>query len=235
MNFSEGLSSVEKSIQIWRELNEQQELVYTLVDVGMLKNAMGDHENGMKCAKESLKISQKLADSRLICRSKTHLAFGHVTQFQHEKAEPLAKECIEQALKLGMPREIMDARHYFADCALERDESEEVERRYSEALKAALDYGDMWEAAAEMQGMAMGIAGQGKYEKALRLNGAALKKWEDIGATIPTIKFWDILMEKNIGRAKKELGEKAAVEAEIEGRQMGFERAVEYALDFAKD
>ncbi len=235
MNFSEGLSSVEKSIQIWRELNEQQELVYTLVDVGMLKNAMGDHENGMKCAEESLKISQELADSRLICRSKTHLAFGHVTQFQHEKAEPLAKECIEQALKLGMPREIMDARHYFADCALERDESEEVERRYSEALKAALDYGDMWEAAAEMQGMAMGIAGQGRYEKALRLNGAALKKWEDIGATIPTIKFWDILMEKNIGRAKKELGEEAAAEAENEGRQMGFECAVEYALDFAKD
>ena len=234
-NFSRGLGNIEKSIQIWRGLGEQKELVYALVEVGMVKNAIGDHENGMKCAEESLKISQELADSRLICRSKTHLAFGHVTQFQHEKAEPLARECIEQALKLEMPREIMDARHYFADCALERDESEEVERRYSEALKAALGYGDMWEAAAEMQGMAMGIAGQGRYEKALRLNGAALKKWEDIGATIPTIKFWDILMERNLGRAKKELGEKAAAEFENEGREMDFDKAVEYALDFDKD
>lgn len=234
-NFSEGLSSIEKSIEIWRELNERKELIYALVDVAMLRNAIGDHKNGMKCANESVKISQELADSRLICRSKTHLAFGFVTQFQHEKAEPLAKECIEQALKLGMPREIMDSKHYYADCALERDESEEAERRYSEALKAALDYGDMWEAAAEMQGMAMGIAGQGKYEKALRLNGAALRKWEEMGADTTGIKFWDTLMERNIGRAKKELGEKAAAEFENEGRQMGFERAVDYALDFDKD
>jgi hypothetical protein len=128
----------------------------------------------------------------------------------------------------------LDARHYYADCALERYESEEAERRYSEALRAALDYGDMWEAAAEMQGMAMGIAGQGRYKKALRLNGAALREWEEIGATIPHIAFWDTLMERNIGRAKKKLGEKAAA-LENEGQKMGFERAVEYALDFEKD
>jgi non-specific serine/threonine protein kinase len=235
MNFSGGIDSIEKSIQIWRELDEQQELVYALVDMGMLKNAMGDHENGMKCAEESVKISLELANPRLICRSKTHLCFGYVTQFQHEKAEPLAKECMAQAVELNMPREIMDSKHYYADCALERDESKEVERRYSEALKAALDYGDMWEAAAEMQGMAMGIAGQGRYKKALQLNGAALGKWEEIGALIPTIMFWDTLMKKNIGRAKKELGEEAAAEFERGGRQMGFERAVEYALDFDKD
>jgi non-specific serine/threonine protein kinase len=234
-NFSEGLSSIEKSIEIWRELDEHKELIYVLVDVGILKHVLGDHENGMKCGAESLEISQRLENPRLICRSKTHLAFGYVSQFQYEKAESLAKECIALAIELKMPREIMDAKHYYADCALEKDESEEAERRYSEALKAALDYGDMWEAAGEMQGMAMGIAGQGRYKKALRLNGAALKKWEDIGATIPTIKFWDILMERNLGRAKKELGEKAAAEFENEGRQMDFDKAVEYALDFDKD
>jgi tetratricopeptide (TPR) repeat protein len=138
-------------------------------------------------------------------------------------------------LELKMPREIMDTKHYYGDCALERNESEEAEKRYSEALKAALDYGDMWEAAAEMQGMAMGIAGQGRYIKALRLNGVALQKWEDLGATVPTIKFWDILMERNIGRAKNEMGENAAAELENEGRRMDFEKAVEYALNIDID
>ncbi len=234
-DFSAGLSAVEKSIQIWRELDENKELVQVLAEVGMLKNALGNHEGGMKDAKESLRIAEKLGDPKLICRSKTHLSFGYVTQFQHEKAEPLAKECIVQAIELRMPREIMDAKHFYADCALERDESEEAEKRYSEALEAALDYGDMWEAAAEMQGMAMGIAGQERYKKAIRLNGAALKEWEELGAKIPTIRFWDILMERNIGRAKKELGENASAELENEGRRMGFGRAVEYALDSDKD
>ncbi|UCE41173.1 MAG: protein kinase [Candidatus Aminicenantes bacterium] len=233
--FSEGLGAIEKSIQIWRELDEQQELVHVLSDVGVLKNALNDHEKGMKASEESVRIAEKLDDPKLICRSKTHLCFGFITQFQHEKAEPLVKKCMAQAVELKMPREIMDTKHYYGDCALERDESKEAERRYSDALKAALDYGDMWEAAAEMQGMAMGIAGQGRYKKALRLNGSALKKWEDIGATVPTVRFWDILMEKNIGRAKKELGEKAATEFENQGRHMDFDKAVAYALDFDKD
>ena len=140
-------------------------------------------------------------------------------------------------MELNMPREIMMTRHYYADCALERDEFEEAERRYSEALKTALDYGDMWEAAAEMSGMSMGIAGQGRYVKALRLNGAAINKFEELGAieALTAIKFWHILMEKNIGRAKNELGEKVAAELDNEGRRMGFEKAVEYALDFDKD
>jgi len=69
------------------------------------------------------------------------------------------------------------------------------------------------------------------------LNGAAINKFEELGAieALTAIKFWHILMEKNIGRAKNELGEKAAAEAEKEGRQMGFERAADYALDFDKD
>ena len=138
-------------------------------------------------------------------------------------------------MELNMPRELLMTRHYYADCALERDEFKEAERRYSEALKAAIDFGDTWEAAAEMQGMAMGIAGQGRYRKALRLGEAADKKFEELGANVKGIKFWQILMERHICRARKELGEKAAAELEKEGRQMGFEKAVEYALDFDKD
>jgi len=86
-----------------------------------------------------------------------------------------------------------------------------------------------------MQGMAMGIAGQGRYSKALRLSEAADKKFEDLKASVEGIKFWQILKERHIGRARKELGENTAAELEKEGRQMGFEKAVEYALDFDKD
>jgi tetratricopeptide (TPR) repeat protein len=235
--FAEGTSSVEKSMALWQELGEQKELAHALIDLGRLNNAYGDHEKGMSFSEKGLKIAEEIADPKLICRSKECLCFGYVTQFLPDIAEPMAEETLKKALGLNMPWEIMMTKHYYADCALERNESEEAERRYSEALKAALDYGDMWEAAAEMQGMAMGNAGQGRYRKALRLNGAAVKKFEELGALeIQTgIKFWHILVERNIGRAKKELGEKAAAEFENEGRQMGFERAVEYALDFDKD
>lgn len=176
IGFETGLGGIEKSIAIWRELESWKELTDALVEYGVFKIAAGDHKGGMESLEEGLRLAQKLDDPKLICRSQTQLCFGLVTQFQPDKAEPLAKECIEQALKLGMPREITDARHFYADCALEKDAFEEAEKRYSEALKAALDYGDIWQSAAEMQGMAMGIAGQGRHIKALRLNGAVLAK-----------------------------------------------------------
>ena len=233
--FVEGTSSVEKSMALWQELDEQRELAHALIDLGRLSSAFGDHEKGMSLSEQGLKIAEGLADPKLICRSRESLCFGYVCQFKPDIAEPMAEETLAEALELGMPREIMMTRHYYADCALERDEFEKAERRYSEALKAAIDFGDMWEAAAEMQGMAMGIAGQGRYSKALRLSEAADKKFEDLKASVEGIKFWQILKERHIGRARKELGENTAAELEKEGRQMGFEKAVEYALDFDKD
>ena len=235
--FSEGTISIEKSMALWQELGEHKELAHGLIDLGRLSNAYGDHERGMNFLEKGLKIAEELMDPKLICRSKEGLCFGYVTQFQPDKAEPMAKQTLAEATKLNMPREAMMTRHYYADCALERDEFKEAERRYSEALKAAVDFGDTWEVAAEMQGMAMGIAGQGRYKKALRLNGAAVNKFEGLGAAevLTGIKFWHTLVERNIGRARKELGENTADELEREGRQMGFEKAVEYALDFDKD
>jgi predicted ATPase/tRNA A-37 threonylcarbamoyl transferase component Bud32 len=231
----EGTSSVEKSMILWQELGEQRELAHAFIDLGRLISGFVDHEKGMSLSEQGLKIAEGLADAKLICRSKESLCFGYVCKFRPDLAEPMAKQTLAEAMKLNMPREVMMTRHYYADCALERDEFIEAEKRYSEALKAAMEYGDIWEAAAEMQGMAMGIAGQGRYRKAIRLSEAADKKLEELGASVKEIKFWQILMEKNIGRAKKELGEIAAAELEEEGRQMGFEKAVEYALDFAKD
>ena len=41
--------------------------------------------------------------------------------------------------------------------------------------------------------------------------------------------------EEYVNRARKAIGEEKAAQYEQEGRQMGFEKAVEYALDFEKD
>jgi len=42
-------------------------------------------------------------------------------------------------------------------------------------------------------------------------------------------------IEEYIGGARKAVGVKAAAKYEQDGRRMGFEAAVEYALDFERD
>lgn len=71
--------------------------------------------------------------------------------------------------------------------------------------------------------------------KALRLQGAVDAKYNEFGASMIPVKFWTNWVEEYVQGARSAVGEKEAALYEQEGRQMGFEKAVEYALDFDKD
>ena len=47
--------------------------------------------------------------------------------------------------------------------------------------------------------------------------------------------FWDEWIDTYIKGAREKLGEELTLKYEEEGQNMGFEAAVEYALDFDKD
>jgi excinuclease UvrABC nuclease subunit len=47
--------------------------------------------------------------------------------------------------------------------------------------------------------------------------------------------FWDEWIETYLKGARKEVGEELTRKYEEEGKNMGFEAAVEYALDFGRD
>jgi non-specific serine/threonine protein kinase len=231
----DSLPWLEESQKMWQELDNQMEAGLLYMEKGQILCFREDYKKAMDCLTKSVEIFQELGDERLTVRSKTFLSFGYICQFKPEKAEPIVKPTLEQARKFNMTKEIMDCSHFFADCAMLKGDLEKGERRYGKALLAALDLGDIWEAAVEMQGMAMCIAGQSRALKAFRLNGAALAKFDEFVISIPYIRFWHESLAKYLGQARKKLGEKAAAKAEAEGKKMGFENAVKYALDFDKD
>ena len=231
----DSLLWLEGSQKMWEELKNRMEVGLLYMEMGQILCFCEDYKKAMDCLKKSVEIFQELDDERLIVRARTFLTFGYICQFKPEKAEPIVKPTLEQAQKLSLTKEIMDCSHFFADCAMLRGDLKEGERRYGKALLAALDLGDIWQAAAEMQGMAMCIAGQSRALKAFRLNSAALAKFDELVVSIPYIRFWHESLSKYLGKARKKLGEKAAAKAEAEGKKMGFENAVKFALDFNKD
>jgi len=62
-----------------------------------------------------------------------------------------------------------------------------------------------------------------------------LATYEEHRVSLPFLRFWHESLAKTVGRAKEQVGEKEAAALEEEGRAMGFEKAVEYALDFERD
>ena len=118
--------------------------------------------------------------------------------------------------------------HFLADCVLVRGETVEPERRYRESLRAAVALGDVVGTSFEVQGIAMAAAGNGDARRALLLAGSVEALWESLGTSI-SIAFWDALLERYLGKARRELGGWAAA-IWTDGRALGFDDAVELAM-----
>jgi hypothetical protein len=78
-------------------------------------------------------------------------------------------------------------------------------------------------------------AGQGRLEKAFRLNAAAEAKMREVGADMSGIPFSAGYLRRYFGPASDSFGEERVAAAEDEGRLMSFEAAIDYGLDRAHD
>jgi hypothetical protein len=119
------------------------------------------------------------------------------------------------------------AYHFLADCALIRGDTVAAETRYRQSLQAALPLGDVIETSFEVQGVAMAAAGNGDNERAVRLAASVEALRESLGISISVV-FWDALLDRYIGPARAELGEKAD-QVWAEGRALPFDDAVQLA------
>lgn len=130
----------------------------------------------------------------------------------------------------------MNARHLYSDCALGMRDYNVAEKRYGFGIETALKYGNVFLAFVDMQGVAFALSGQSRWAKCLRLNAASIEKAGSLGVPVyGMIDFWDEWIDFYIEGAKKAAGKVLALKYEEEGIALGFEKAVEYALDFDTD
>ena len=235
MGDSKGFSFLDNSFDLWNSINNDLEKVKGLFYYSFIKSVMQEYKVAEDVATEIKEIAEELNDDYLMLRSRTDQTFIHICQLQGDSAEPLAEQNLKDAIALNDDSMKAWNLHFYSDCALIRKDYKETERRYSIALKRWLEIGNLFEALSELGGMIFALSGQGRYMKALRLQGADDAKRDEFGASVFPVKFWMDWIEEYVNGARKAVGEKAAAQYEQEGRQMGFEKAVEYALDLEMD
>ena len=87
-----------------------------------------------------------------------------------------------------------------------------------------------------MQGVAFSVSGQSRWPKSIRLDAASRQNLKEFGVSMDgKAEFWDEFIKIYLEGAKNEVGKELSRKYEEEGKTMGFEKAVEYALDFNKD
>jgi hypothetical protein len=183
---------------------------------------------------ECLELYRKIGSAKLITRGRVAVGQVMVALGDVERTEPLARETLAEGRAQGEPKFVHYSLHYLGDCALWRGSPKEAAQIYKDSLRAALDYGNEMEVATEMQGMAMGLAGSGREEEGFRLLGASCARLEELQTTMPdAMLFWVKFRERYFPPARERIGAEAAEKAEREGRAMGWQRAIAYALELA--
>jgi predicted ATPase/class 3 adenylate cyclase len=221
-----GRELLEQGVALWRELGERAEEAATLIALGWFLVYDAQDEEASLCAfEESSALFRDLGDSTgetlaLVGAGQALVALGEV-----ERAEALSHDLLERAG--GDVRIEHFAQHFLADCALLRGDVADAGVRYRVSVEAALRLGDVIETSVEVQGVAMAAAGAGDARLALLLAASVEALWESLGISL-SVEFWDRLLERYIGDARRALGPEAEL-VWAEGRTLTFDDAVELA------
>jgi tetratricopeptide (TPR) repeat protein len=230
---TEAAALAERAIEVWRELGEELELGLALEALGWARFFNGAMEGALASMDESVACMRRIGDRRLINRATVALGQVLVPLNDFETGEPLARETLTVGRELGAPRDIHYSLHYLGDYALIRGDGTEALGWYAQSMEAALDYGNVAEAALEMEALAMALAAGGRREAAVRLGAAAAVRMAELGFDTSGVAWWGQLKERFLGAALAALDEPLATALVAEGRAMGWDAARVEALTAA--
>jgi len=225
-----------EGVGILRQSDNQQEIAYVLATLSAFQASAEEYDKSVKGVERSLNLARKTGRPGIINHCMQMSCQVYVHSRKYDKGRPLCEELLVSSEKLEHQYGIIGARHLLSDCALGERNFIEAEKLYGLALETALKYNNAFQGGAELQGVAFAISGQSRWTKSIRINAAAREHFKKIGVSIEgLIKFWDEWIETYIGGAEEKLGKEMTLKLEEEGIAMGFDKAVEYALDFEKD
>jgi predicted ATPase len=218
------------AIKLWRELGDDGEIAFALESLGWAQLRAADDETARTTFEECLRLQQAVGDPFAINRAVVGLAQVLVALSEVEAARPMALEIIRFSETHNDKRSEHFGWHFLADCALIEGNCEESLQLYKRSLAVAHQLGDQVETGFEVQGVAMSLAGLGQLRQGVLLAAAAKAEWDRIGADIH-IRFWDELLERYIGSAKKSLSEEELESTINKGHSLSFDEAVSLALE----
>jgi non-specific serine/threonine protein kinase len=232
-------SWMHEAIAIWRRLGDEREIAFALEGIGYAQFLACEDEPAKATFEECLRLQEAGGDPIAINRAKVGLAQVLVALSEVETARPMAVEIIRFSETHNDKTSEHFGWHFLADCALIEGKCTESLELYKRSLLVAQELGDQIETSFEVQGVAMSLAGLGlakspidvfEATKGVLLAEAAKAEWDRVGADIH-IRFWDALLDRYIGAARKALLEPTLADTINRGRSLSFDAAVTLALE----
>jgi tetratricopeptide (TPR) repeat protein len=93
-DYDEAVLRLDSASAIYRELGDEEGVVYSLADLGWIAGAQGDHERATALGEESLAHARRTGDDVLMAAALHSLACAHLDRGDHAAARPLFEESL---------------------------------------------------------------------------------------------------------------------------------------------
>ncbi|MFB6320315.1 helix-turn-helix domain-containing protein [Saccharicrinis sp. FJH54] len=237
-DFERAVDFMKKGSALWHQLKNRSEEAMAYYNLALAYYGFRMDKEGIVFANKAYRIAQEEKNNGVILNCLIAVSQGYVNVKKFSKARLLAKELQVEGEKLGNLYVILAGHHHLGDCSLMQEKYGEAEKEYGRGIELASQYGDFLLQCTDLYGLAMAVAGQGRYEKALRLFEVVNKASQKEGALSPEnlpMVFWQEQVQKHAVDTRKKLGEEFTHKYEEEGRKMSLDEGITYALDFEKD
>jgi predicted ATPase/DNA-binding SARP family transcriptional activator/DNA-binding CsgD family transcriptional regulator len=219
---------LEESLALLRESRNEWELSRVLTSFGIIADRQGDHERAAALFEEALSLHRNVGDVRGVAVSLNNLGFAMLSRGDGERAMTLFEEA------LARDRENRDAEGIACSlvnlglAALIRGKLGRAAKLLEESLAVLQEVQNKQTMVECLEAMAAVAGARRQTRRAARLWGATQAVRENIEAPLPPDER--ALLEPYLANARARVGEAAWEAAYAEGRAMGLEEAVEYAL-----
>ena len=219
----------EESLALSREARDERGVASSLLQLGNVSGDRGDHEEAKKFYEEGLALSRKLDDKALLASALISVGAEFLLQGDHERGAMLNEEAAELYRERGNRGHLQYALDNLGWAALMRGNLQQAEVLHRESLALSRQLGDKLVAAEALEGLACSASARGEAERVARLFGVAEFLREAVGYRQEPREH--ALREPYLVAARPRLSEARWDAAWAEGRRLGFEDAIAYALE----
>ena len=219
----------EKSLALSRKVGDKRGIADNLLLLGIEMRSWGNFEKARDLLEEGMVVAREVGDPELLAAFLNQLCDTFVLQGDLERATVVGEKAVAICREHKHRFMLSEVLCNLGWVALLRGNLERATTLYVESLELKREVGLMLPLPEPLDGLACVATARGETERAVRLFGAT-QALHELVRNYLTVREYATLREPYLADTRSQLSEEAWEAAFTEGRAMGFEETVEYAL-----
>ena len=227
-HYERAAELVEEGLMLHREARNTRGVAWSVCSLANTSSELGDYERSRELFEEGIALAREMGGALPLGDLLMALGYEYLLEGDHERATALSEEAAELYRKRGSRSGLKYVLYILGWAALLREDHEGVKALLEENLVLCKEIGAKVIGSLSAEGLACYAASRGEAQRAARLFGVAATLREAVGYQQPPRER--ALGEPYLDATRSRLSEAEWDVAYAEGKNMGLEEAVEYAL-----